>query len=133
MGPSPTGTSQVHRQDEQSTQAISVLVLTACSVVISEDVQAMAHVAVHALTPSSTRGLLVEVSGPDIDAPLHRRFPVEADRIVRGSVAVSPGAVRRIAITAVAEDERPTHHGAVTLPLLPGGHPPMHVLLAPVP
>lgn len=122
----------MHRPDISGDHGIPALLLTACAPAFPDDPAAVAHIAVHALTPASTRALRLQVSGPGMGAPVALTVPVDGERTARALVSVPPGAVRRIEIAAIGSDGETTHHGGVTMPLLAGGHAPLNVLLMPV-
>lgn len=116
-------------RERSGEHGIPALVLTACAPAFRDPPESVAHVAVHALTPSGVASLRMEVTGIGMAEPVAAVFPVDDDRAARGSLAVPPGKVRRIELAAVDANGVATHRGAASIPVLPGGHPPVQVLL----
>lgn len=109
-----------------------LILLTGCADAGLTEPRLAAAVVVNALTPATTRTLVIEVTGAGIDPGFVVNVPVGADSVARGMLSIPSGSSRRFEVTAVDTAGVSTHSGVASVNLVPGPNPPLAITLAPL-
>lgn len=91
-----------------------------------------AIVRMHAITPSTVRRIVVEVSGPGITPAVLANLEVGATAVADGELQVPAGSGRRFVVTAVDTAGVLTHRADTTVTLVPGANPPLALTMRPL-
>jgi hypothetical protein len=84
------------------------------------------------LAPSTSRTLVLEISGPGIAPRITRNLPVAPDSTARDSFVLPSGSGRRFVVTALDSLGIPTHRADTTVALLPSASTELAMSLRPL-
>jgi len=112
--------------------AVLLLVVTSCADAPTAALARQATLSVYALTPSTIRSLVVEISGAGIDPTQLVNLPVDTAGVASGTIETTAGSGRTIVVTAVDTAGISTHRGDTTVTLVPGPNPPLALVLRPI-
>lgn len=111
---------------------LAVALLAGCEGVTAPKESQPALLPLYAITPATVRSLIVEVSGPGIAPTLTVNLPVGPNDVASGTIAVLPGAPRRIIVSAVDTAGIISHKADTTVRLLPGANAAINLTLLPL-